>query len=116
MANGSTAAQAKVLAGRWIGLKGGPAAKGLLQATSLGYWTSDLGTLKPTKRVAGKVVAKLPTVGLKAAGVTIYVAAKGKPFPLLVADSTDVRNVMRFTEWNKRVTFKAPKPFMVISA
>ena len=114
--NGSTPAQAKLIAGKWIGVKGnGPDLKELLALTSSSYWTAQLATLKPTARVAGKVVAKLPTIGLKATDGTIYVATKGKPYPLLLTDPADARNIVSFTQWNAKVTFKAPKALMVIS-
>jgi hypothetical protein len=115
-AKGLAADRAKVVAGKWVGLKGnGQTARELLRFTSSDSWASSLATLKPTARVAGKVVAKVPTVGLKSSNAIVYVATKGRPLPLLVTDPAEPRNIMTFTQWNKRVTFKAPKVVTTIS-
>jgi hypothetical protein len=111
--SGLNAATAKRLAGRWVAVPGTKAiVKSLSPVMTAKGWASLLSDLKPTARVAGKVVGKVPTVGLHGRGSTGYVAAKGKPFPLLVIDDGGATTIA-FSGWNTKVTFKAPSPQLV---
>jgi hypothetical protein len=111
------AATAKALVGKWVKVTGNDAnSKDTRALTTLGYWMSDLASFKVTKRVAGKAVRRLPTVGLldpRADKGTIFVATRGKPYPLLVV-SPDAKSSLAFYDWNKRVKIAAPPAKLVV--
>jgi hypothetical protein len=108
--------QAAILVGRWVGVSGkGTPVRTLNQVLSLSFWANTIARIKPTQRVAGQVVGKLPTVGLLAGDATLYVAAKGKPYPLMLIHNATVKDTMVLSDWNKRVIFKAPKALAVVT-
>ena len=119
---GSSTEIAKVVAGRFIkGPLTDPRLASFTQVTSLKDFISNL--LNPggaITRVDGKPVNGVRTVGLlnddKAAGGTLYIAAEGTPFPLLIealANGSDT-GTLQMKDWNAGVTINAPPPEQVI--
>jgi hypothetical protein len=112
------AAAASSLVGKWVKVTGTDADSNELRAqTTIAYWVNDLASFKVTKRVAGKVIRRTPTVGLvdpAADGGTIYVATKGRPYPLQVV-STDGKSSLSYYDWNKKVKISAPAAKLVVA-
>ena len=110
------------LAGKWVEL---PATH---QAVANLLGVADLrtglgGVLLPKGSVAfgpSKAVDGHPTVALvetsSSGGGTVYVAADGTPYPLLIesAPGSDTGSSARFTEWDEPVTVTAPPAAQVI--
>jgi len=102
------------LIGHWIPLSPkNKEDKALIESTTTAHWVGILTGVNVAKRVAGKVVRKLPTVGLLGESGTIFVAAKGKPYPLLEVDPDGLGTISLF-DWGKKVTIKAPKASLVL--
>jgi hypothetical protein len=113
-----TAVAMRAFVGKWIQFQGkSPDLKAMVQAASLGSWVSDLEKFRATKRVAGKAVGAMPTVGLAGTAGSqrevVYVAARGVPYPMSeVANNKSC--MVTYTEWNKPVRIAKPKPVAVI--
>jgi hypothetical protein len=119
--NADAAAYAKLLgdssgaaaAGKWFKAKpGGATYKGFLNLLTLKGVVEMVTPDGTLTRVPGKLIRKLPTAGVASSkGGVMYVQAKGKPFPLLIVKSPATPNAdfLTFSEWNKKVSFKAPK-------
>ncbi|HEY6793908.1 MAG TPA: hypothetical protein VI248_04415 [Kineosporiaceae bacterium] len=113
---GESKEAAALLIGHWVGIKGkNKGIEAIRRQLAPDFWISMLSSPKATQRVPGKTVDKTPTVGLTNGGDVVYVAAKGKPYPLLVEDKDTPDNRITFSEWNKKVTFKAPKVLAVVT-
>jgi hypothetical protein len=73
-------------------------------------WTKDITNLgAPVIRTPGKVIRKLPTVGVMGYDSILYVQAKGQPFPLQEISRANPKEGLTYFDWNKKVSFKAPE-------
>jgi hypothetical protein len=101
---------ANIIDGRWMKVSSG--GSGFESVESLTSIEELMNQLVPTtsgfERFAGKVVGGEPTIGLREKGTTdaLYVAATGKPYPLLI--SAKDTGEISFSEWDKAVKIKAP--------
>jgi len=114
-ASGAPAALAKKLAGHWVAVSRKNAAYTQVTTISgLGFWTTVVASFAPTERVDGQVVGRTPVVGLWGNGSILFVSATGKPYPVRVAQDASAGTI-DFVDWNKKVSFKAPKKSQVIA-
>jgi hypothetical protein len=103
------------LVGKWVAVTGTDAkSTALRNYTTVSFWAGSIAGLKATKRVAGRVVRHLPTVGLLAGDTTVYVAATGRPHPLLLVNNTLPSDTVALYDWNKRVTFTPPAAKLIV--
>jgi len=106
---------AEKLAGKWVRIKkGDQAAARFEDIISIDKAFESL--LKPNDRklskVDGKDVEGTPTIGLvdktdADEQATLYIAARGPAYPLLV-EPDNGKGQMAFTDWNQKVSVKAP--------
>jgi hypothetical protein len=112
------ASAAESLDGKWVhASKDDAAAASFAQITSME--SAFDGLLKTTgkgiKKVAGKDVDGTPTIGLEDPGdkaddtATLYIAAKGPAYPMLVEPKDTSKGKISFTEWNSEVKVEKPE-------
>jgi hypothetical protein len=99
------------LAGKWLVVSPKDSDyKSTIKDLTIKTWAADIAKLgSPLIRVPGKAVRKLPTVGVMSYGEILYVQAKGKPYPLQVVSRTNAKEAITYSDWGRKVNFKAPE-------
>jgi len=99
------------LAGRWLK---GPADHGPLQPlaslTNLRAVLHEVLTDHPLTIVGARTIAGHAAVGLRdpSTGATLYVSARGNPYPLALVKPGAGGGTLTFGRWNKEISLEAP--------
>jgi hypothetical protein len=103
------------LAKVWVLMDGQDAdSRQVRDLTTLAGWTRQVAKVKATSRVAGKAVRGHATVGLAVGKGVLYVAATGPAYPVLATGGAKSTDVLSLTDWNKKVTAKAPPVYITV--
>jgi len=96
---------------RWVKLVSADYKQPFAAFTYVSEWSKMVAAQRPIKRVAVRTVHGVPTLGLRDRyGVTLYVATRGKPYPveLTYAMSNGQSSTDDFDRWNLRYRILAP--------
>jgi hypothetical protein len=99
--------EARTRAGHWDEVPPGIEAP-FADWLQLDYWVKDFRSITVSQKRPGKLCGGRRTVGVGVPrGLTIYVAASGRPYPLAI-ENTYGHYWLQYSNWNKKVRITAP--------
>jgi hypothetical protein len=101
----------KAYVNHWVKLVSADYKQPFAAFTYTSEWNKKIAAQRPVKRVTGRTLHGVPTLGLRDAdGVTLYVASRGKPYPveLTYTMSNGQSSTEDFDRWNVRYRILPP--------
>lgn len=104
--------------GKWVkAAKGSADTKKFSELTSVENWVKELKPEGTLKRVKGKQIDGLATIGLSDGTESVlYVRADGAPYPVALAPApgAKAKGTLTFSEWDEPFTVKAPPASAIV--